>query len=407
VSRAARFTAGIGLPAPAVTGARFALEPGGQRDPVPVRSALLGAALAVVAVVATVTFGASLSSLVSHPALYGWNWDYMLVSGGDIPAGHVTSLLDHDPYVAQWSGAYTADFYIDGLAVPVLGENPGTAVAPPLLSGHGLDSANQVVLGAVTLAQLHKKVGDTVEVTSGSSPARPLHIVGTAAMPVLGSNGGPHLEMATGAILASQLVPAVDRNPFDNPLTGPNVVLIRLKTGYEQSKELHSLQGIAHATSNIANFGVVVGGAGLFRPAEIVNYRSLGDTPVFLGAGLAAAAIVALGLTLVASVRRRRRDLAVLKTLGFTKGQLGVTIAWQSTIVALIGTVVGVPVGIALGRWLWDLFARDIHAVPDPSVPVTLIVVITVGAILLANVVAAAPGRYAARTSTAILLRAE
>jgi hypothetical protein len=407
VSRAARFSAGIGLPAPAVTGARFALEPGGQRDPVPVRSAILGAALAVVAVVATVTFGASLSSLVSHPALYGWNWDYMLVSGGDIPGEHVTSLLDHDPYVAQWSGAYTADFYVDGQAVPVLGENPGTAVAPPLLSGHGLDSANQVVLGAVTLAQLHKEVGDTVEVTSGSSPARRLHIVGTAAMPVLGSNGGPHLEMATGAILASQLVPAVDRNPFDNPLTGPNVVLIRLKTGYEQSTELHSLEQIAHATSNTANFGVVVGGAELFRPAEIVNYRSLGDTPVFLGAGLAAAAIAALGLTLVSSVRRRRRDLAVLKTLGFTKGQLGVTIAWQSTIVALIGTVVGVPVGIALGRWLWDLFARDIHAVPDPSVPVTLITIITLGAILLANVVAAAPGRYAARTSTAILLRAE
>jgi ABC-type antimicrobial peptide transport system permease subunit len=407
VSRLARFTAGIGLPAPAVTGARFALEPGGQRDPVPVRSAILGAALAVVAVVATVTFGASLSSLVSHPALYGWNWDYVLISGGDIPRAHVTSLLEHDRYVSQWSGVYTSDFYIDGQALPVLGENPGTGVAPPVLSGHGLESTDQVVLGALTLAQLHKVVGDTVEVTSGSSPAHRLRIVGTAAMPVLGSNGGTHLEMATGAILASQLLPSVDRNPFDNPVTGPNAVLIRLKNGYEPSTELHSLEQIAHATSNTANFGVTVEGVQEFRPAEIVNYRSLGDTPVFLGAGLAAAAIAALALTLVASVRRRRRDLAVLKTLGFTKGQLAVTIAWQSTIVALIGTIVGVPVGIALGRWLWDLFARDIHAVPAPSVPVVLIAVITLGAILLANVVAAAPGRYAARTSTAVLLRAE
>jgi ABC-type lipoprotein release transport system permease subunit len=97
----------------------------------------------------------------------------------------------------------------------------------------------------------------------------------------------------------------------------------------------------------------------------------------------------------------------LLKTLGFTKGQLAATIAWQSTIVALIGTIVGVPVGIALGRWLWDLFARDIHAVPNPSVPVVLITVITLGAIVLANIVAAAPGRSAARTSTAVLLRAE
>jgi hypothetical protein len=409
VSGAVRFTSRIGLPAPAVTGARFALEPGSQRDPVPVRSAILGAALAVVAVVATVTFGASLSSLVSHPALYGWNWDSMLVSGGDIPQGPVTSLLNHDRFVSQWSGVYTASLSIDGQTVPVLGENPGTAVDPPVLSGHGLQSTDQVVLGAVTLAQLHKTIGDTVEVRTGAgpSPARRLRIVGTAAMPVLGSSGGPHLEMATGAVVASQVLPAVGRNPFDDPIPGPNAVLIRFKSGYQKAAELHSLDKISQATSNTANFGVAVQGVESFRPAEIVNYRSLGDTPVFLGAGLAAAAIVALALTLVASVRRRRRDLALLKTLGFTKGQLAATVAWQSTIVALIGTIVGVPVGIALGRWLWDLFARDIHAVPDPSVPVVLITVITVGAIVLANIVAAAPGRSAARTSTAVLLRAE
>jgi hypothetical protein len=406
-SRAVGNVASIGLPASAVTGARFALESGGERDSVPVRSAIAGAALAVVAVVATVTFGASLNSLVSHPALYGWNWNYMLISGGDIPQGQVTSLLDQDRYVSQWSGIYTADLYIDGQAVPVLGEEPGSAVAPPVLSGHGLDNAGQVVLGALTLAQLHKKVGDTVEVTSGLVHARPMRIVGTAAMPVLGSNGGPHLEMATGAIVASQLIPPIARNPFDNPVPGPNGVLVRLKIGYERAAELRSLEQIARVTSNTANFGVTVQGAQSFRPAEIVNYRSLGDTPAFLGAGLAAGAITALALTLIASVRRRRRDLAVLKTLGFSKGQLAATIAWQSTIVAVIGTIVGVPVGIALGRWLWDLFASDIHAVPDPSVPVILITVIAVGALLLANVVAAAPGRYAARTSTALLLRSE
>ncbi len=406
-SLAARLTTGVGLPAPAVTGARFALESRGQRDPVPVGSTILGAVLAIVAVVATVTFGASLNSLVSHPALYGWNWNYLLVSGGDIPQGHLTSLLDHDRYVSQWSGIYTTALSMDGQTIPVLGENPGTAVAPPVLSGQGLESANQVVLGALTLTQLHKVVGDTVEVSSGSGPPRRLHIVGTAAMPVLGSSGGPHLEMATGAVVASQLLPAVDRNPFDNPIQGPNAVLVRLKSGYTQAAELHSLQKIAQATSNTANFGVAVQGVESFRPAEIVNYRSLGDTPVFLGAGLAAGAIAALTLTLAASVRRRRRDLAVLKTLGFTKQQLASTIAWQATIVALIGTVVGVPVGIALGRWLWDVFARNIHAVPYPTVPVVLITVITLATIVLANVVATVPGRNAARTSTAILLRYE
>ncbi len=47
----------------------------------------------------------------------------------------------------------------------------------------------------------------------------------------------------------------------------------------------------------------------VLRPAEIVNYRSMGTTPAILGVGLTAGAVVALGLTLLASVRRRR-DLA-------------------------------------------------------------------------------------------------
>jgi len=327
----------------------------------------LGAATAVLVVVATVTFGASLDSLVSHPPLYGWNWDYVLASGGDIPQRQVTTLLDHDRYIAQWSGIYTGLLAIDGQNVPVLGESPNAAVAPPLLSGHGLEGSGQVVLGAVTLAQLHKQLGGTVEVSSGASTVR-LRVVGTTAMPTIGSTIGQHLEMGTGALLSYSLIPAVDRNPFNDPIPGPNAILVRLRSGFRPSLELRSLDAIATATTNTANFGVTV--TGVLRPAEIVNYRSLGDMPVYLGAGLAAGAVAALVLTLFASVRRRRRDLALLKTLGFTRPQLAAAVAWQSTIAVLIGTVVGVPLGIALGRWLWDLFARSIHAVPAPSVPV-------------------------------------
>jgi ABC-type lipoprotein release transport system permease subunit len=145
----------------------------------------------------------------------------------------------------------------------------------------------------------------------------------------------------------------------------------------------------------------------VLRPAEIVNYRSMGTTPALLGLALALGAVTALGLTLLASVRRRRRDLAMLKTLGFTQRQLAAAVAWQSSVAVLIGVVLGVPIGIVVGRTLWDLFAREINAVPAPSVPSTSIVLITIGALVLANVVAAIPGRLAARTPTALVLRAE
>jgi transposase len=64
-----------------------------------------------------------------------------------------------------------------------------------------------------------------------------------------------------------------------------------------------------------------------------------------------------LGLTLIASVRRRRRELAPLKTVGFTQRQLAATVAWQSSVSAIAGVIVALPLGIGIRRWLWTLFA--------------------------------------------------
>jgi hypothetical protein len=400
--------AAIGLSTPAVTGVRFALEPGVGRNSVPVRSAILGTALAVVVVVTTVTFSASLNTLVSHPRLYGWNWDSILSAGGgsgDIPQRQATELLDGDPYVKSWSGAYADDLRFDGQVTPVLGERAGTPVQPPVLVGHGLRGDNEVVLGAITLAQLDKHVGDTVTESSGTGTPRLLTIVGVDTLPTIGSGGGPHLEMGTGALLSSDLIPPAAKDPFDDPTTGPQEIFVNFRPGVNHRAALDSLNTIAGKLTNTFNFGVFVGS--VLRPAEIVNYRSMGTTPAILGSALAAGAVVALGLTLVASVRRRRRDLALLKTLGSTRRQLASVVAWQSSVVVFIGTVIGVPLGIVLGRVLWTVFADEIHVVPTPSVPSLSIALIAVGALALANIVAAIPGRIAARTPTALLLRAE
>ena len=81
------------------------------------------------------------------------------------------------------------------------------------------------------------------------------------------------------------------------------------------------------------------------------------------------AAVVALGLALVASVRRCRRDLALLRVFGFTQRQLAAAVAWHASIAAAVGVVIGIPLGVVLGRWLWILFADQIGAVPSPTVP--------------------------------------
>jgi len=397
-SRAARAAATSGLPAPAVEGIRFAVDPGRGRTSVPVRSAIFGAALAMAVVVATVTFGASLDTLVSHPALYGWNWTYALSAGNPtfVAEARATALLDHDREVAAWTGVYFATLDIDGLTVPVIGAAPNAPIAPPVLSGHGLQTKREIVLGAATLDDLHRHVGDTVVVRNAGHPPVRLRIAGTATLPALGINASLHTEMGTGAYLASTWL----SEGATASSGGPNEVLVRLRPGANAATERRKLQQLVPA----ANGGEV---SAVQRPAEIVNYRTMGTTPALLGIALAVGAFVALGLTLYASVRRRRRELALLKTLGFTRRQMAATVAWQASVAVVLGIVVGVPLGAVTGRLLWDQFANALHVVSEPTVPALTVVVIALGAVILANLVAAVPGRTAARTRTAELLRSE
>src|SRR5439155_5623267 len=101
---------------------------------------------------------------------------------------------------------------------------------------------------------------------------------------------------------------------------------------------------------------------------------------------------------LVTSIRRRRRDLAVLKTLGFSSGQVRTTVAWQATTLAFLAGVIGIPVGIACGRWVWIVFAHQLGIVPRPAVPVVAVVVLAAAAAPVATPVPVPPGRAPRRS---------
>jgi hypothetical protein len=409
------------LPVSGVEGLRLALEPGRGRTAVPVRSIMAGAVLALTVVTATLTFGASLTTLVSHPALYGWNFDYALYSvqgWGTVPARWADPLLAHNRLVAASTGVYFTTVQVDGQTVPATAAPTRPAVAPHVLSGHGLDSSHEVVLGPATLAQLHQRVGGIVTLASGNFHVR-LRIAGTATMPAIGGVLSVHASMSTGALFSSALLPGNAFGVFGPLLVGPNAILVRLRPGTSPAAGLRSMQAItrqltevlnsprALATSNGGSVADTIDLLPAQRPAEIVNYKSMGAMPAVLAGGLAAGAVAGLGLTLVASVRRRRYDFALLKTLGFTRGQLAGAVAWQSSVIALIGLLIGIPAGIAFGRLLWLAFARQLSAVPDPVVPATSIALAALAALILANLVAAVPARRAARTPAALFLRAE
>lgn len=406
----------------AAVGIGFAFDTGAPGSGMPARSAMAGAALAVGAMVVTLTFGSGLATLVSTPAYYGWNWSYLLDASNNVPPQAV-ALLAKDPLVAGWAGIDDSQLSIDGQTVPVLAWDTATVTAP-VLSGHWIAGSSEILLGPTTLAELGKRVGDTVVVSYGSPQDSPLSIpptrvtiVGTATMPAIGyvSQVADHASMGSGAIVSSgfpQAAALEGENNADPTLNGPNTVAVQLREGVSPAAARADMERIANAANAVFNADPNGIGDSVFvlpvqRPAQIVNFRSMGSTPALLAAGLALGAVVALGLTLASSVRRRRRDLALLKTLGFTSRQVGGAVAWQASVAALVGVVAGVPLGVAAGRQLWILFARSIAAVPHPTVPALAVAIVAAAALVFANAAAALPARVAARTPAAEVLRSE
>lgn len=107
----------------------------------------------------------------------------------------------------------------------------------------------------------------------------------------------------------------------------------------------------------------------------------------------------------VEALRRTRRDLGVLKALGFTRRQLAATVLWQTDTPVLAGLVLGVPLGVVVGRWSWSILAGAVGVARDPLVPAVGLAVVVPTALLIASAVAAVTGLSAARTRPAAVLR--
>ena len=82
-------------------------------------------------------------------------------------------------------------------------------------------------------------------------------------------------------------------------------------------------------------------------------------------------------------------------------------IAWQATIILLVAIIVGVPLGIAAGRWAWTSFAASLGVVPVTVIPGQALLAGFIGLLVAGNLLTAIPASVAARTRAAVALRAE
>ena len=379
-----------GLPPSAVAGVRLAVQPGRGPTSAPVRSAVLGAIFSVAALTVAVIFGASLDRLFSTPRLYGWNWDVAVGNAfaEDLRDALVPILSDSE-WVGGFSSIAAAEVDVVGKRTPAYGiDTVEGSVAPPIVDGRLPERSDEAVVGTRTLHDVGAGVGDVIEVSVAGN-AKSVRVVGSAVFPALGTfeSGGP----------GDWIMFTVDGLRAFVPGAQENVFIVDYAVGADPAAALAGL------TEEIA-----IGPPGLPEaPVEVADFGRVDNMPLVLSGLLALMAVASVAHALLTTVRRRRHDLAILKTLGFVGRQVRLTVAWQATTMMLIALAVGIPVGLAAGRWAWHIFATSLGIVPESAIPVLALVVLVPAALLVANLIAAGPGWAAARTRPSVALRSE
>ncbi len=289
--------------------------------------------------------------------------------------------------VAGFTATALGDGDIGGQDVPVVGiQLLRGRVAPPLLDGRLPRGPREIALSGGELRALHTGVGRLVRARTGRRVVA-LRITGQIVLSPEITN--EQVKLGTGGVMTLAGAQALSRTPL--PV---NVYLVRLR---------HPGDPAAIARLKRQFPGVVLPA---LPPPEVRELQGVNGLPLVLACALTLLAAGTIAHTLVTSVHRRRRDLAILKAMGFVSRQVRATVAWQATAIAATGLVIGLPLGVAAGRWAWTLLARGFAIEPVPVV--SALVLLSVPAVLLmANLVAAVPARAAAHTQPAVVLRTE
>jgi hypothetical protein len=265
-----------------------------------------------------------------------------------------------------------------------------------IAEGRRPSAADEIALGIATMRAAHTSIGDTVQVVRDDPEGNPrpvrMMVVGRAVIPP-----SPFGISRPGEGVALSTAGWFRIDPGARQQIGGAPFLVRFAPGVSEDAGVAAMRKDA-PTAFIAPAE---------RPGDVSSLSRISDVPVLLAGLLAVLAIGTLAHTLITGIRRRRRDLAILKTLGFVRRQIRGAVAWQATTLTAFAFVIGLPVGIAVGRWSWGLFADQLGVFPAPVVPLFAIVIAVPSGLLLANLIAVLPGRSAARTHAARLLRNE
>jgi putative ABC transport system permease protein len=326
--------------------------------------------------------------------------------------------------------AFTADLVIDSGASPNGGLDPSLATTvgrlPEVRAVTGLRvtpaqlDGNSVLLGAVDPAS----AVDLLDLQPQQGSPEALSATGTIAVldqtardeglrlgspvPVVFKDTGP--RTLTVAMIYGEELEA--NGPVGTYFIGTPTYAANVVADVDWKVLVKKAPGATLSETRAAVDDVLAGypGATVMDKAEFAAsvYAPLDPIMALVYALLGLAILIALlgiGNTLALSTVERIREIGLLRAVGMTRSQLRGTIRWESVIIAIQGTLVGLMVGLFLGWALMTALADeglDVFAVPWPTLGV---IVVLAG--LSGMLAAVLPSRRAAKLDILRAVHAE
>ncbi|HVJ97575.1 MAG TPA: FtsX-like permease family protein, partial [Acidimicrobiia bacterium] len=357
----------------------------------------------VVATIAAV--GATLAGLdrVQHDArLVGATWDgYIQVNDPATDAqieGALRTVKKIPGVDVVTRGGFTPvpRPHSDSLMGVQLFDDPA-ALGPAIVAGRAPRTAHEVAMGGDEMRRFGVGIGGSFSFQPDDErQAETLQVVGQSVLvPPLNYDAGPGDGMTATTALAELFgLPRNQAVPF---------LLVRFKDGVDPTVALDKAK---QAVDQAVNPDEPRAFAVTSRDRTVSDgIRRVGTVPRGLMIFLAILGIVALVQLLLVSTRRRRVHIGVLRALGMTGKQVWSLTAVQSIAAAAVALVIGLPVGLLVGRVAWRWFADTLNVVPVATTPVATIVVMLVVTASVAVVAAVPAGVQATRSRAADVLR--
>jgi hypothetical protein len=230
------------------------------------------------------------------------------------------------------------------------------------------------------------KIGDRLGVTGASGTTESLEVVGVAVFPDEAAPGNGLITTPAGL----------------EALIGPEgfpILTLRYAPDLEPrdvERILADDYGLSPDELTSASPPLLVQRLNLVRPTLVA-------LAVFLGV----LSVIGLLHFLILSTTRRRHESAVLKAIGFIRAQGVAVVGWQALTIAMIGVIVGAPLGVVLGRSVWEASIDQLGIVDTATIPWQFCAAVVGAALLTATVVGILTGWLSARRNTTEALRHE